>query len=175
MLRIALPKLVARPLAALNLVALNGAVLSLCLGVSAGPASAQGRVATLEQRFTGAERVVVAAASAVSAGWRQTVYGDRIIVTRVLLNVDETFKGAAAEQLWLEIEGGTVDGVTLEVSSVPLMHAGERAVFFLDAAEGNLHRPFLKGQGILKLDKDELVRGSTLHLNQIRSLSLGRR
>ena len=148
---------------------------AVCLGLAAGTVSAQGRNATLEQRFTGAERVVVAEARAVSGGWRQTVYGDRIIVTRVLLNVDETFKGDAAEQLWLEVEGGTVDGITLEVSSVPLMHAGERAVFFLDAAEGNLHRPFLKGQGILKLDKDELVRGSTLHLNQIRSLSLGRR
>jgi hypothetical protein len=159
----------------INTWTLTVCTVAVFIGVSAGTLSAQGRIATLEQRFDGAERVVVAEARTVAGGWRQNAYGDRIIVTRVLLTVDETFKGAAAEQLWLEVEGGTVDGITLEVSSVPLMHAGDRAVFFLDPAEGNMHRPFQKGQGILKLDKDELVRGSTLHLNQIRSLSLGKR
>lgn len=65
---------------------------AVCLGLTAGTASAQARIASLEQRFTGAERVVVAEARTVSGGWRQNVYGDRIIVTRVLLTVDETSK-----------------------------------------------------------------------------------
>jgi hypothetical protein len=148
---------------------------AICIGVSVNGAGAQARIASLEERFAGAERVVVAEARSVSAMWRQNDRGDRIIVSRVLLDVGETLKGASTEQVWMEVDGGTVDGITLEVSSVPLMHQGERAVFFLDSGEGNVHRPFLKGQGILSLDSDEMVRGSSLHLNQIRRMSRGGR
>ena len=146
------------------------AAAAICAGflTSTAPAAAQERIATLEERFTGAERVVVATARSVGGTWRQNIHGDRIIVSRVRLVVDETLKGAPANEVWMEIEGGTIGGWTLEVSSLPLMTAGDRAVFFLNADENNVHHPYLKGQGILDLEGD-MVRGSSLHLNQIRS------
>lgn len=144
------------------------------VAIGATPAMAQTRVASLEERFAGAEQVVVAEAQSVSGGWRQNEHGDRIIVSRVLLRVAESLKGGAARQMWLEIEGGTVDGITLEVSSLPLLKEGDRAVFFLNA-DRDVHRPFLKGQGILTLDDNEMVTGSSLHLNTIRRMSRGGR
>jgi hypothetical protein len=150
-------------------------VFALTLGTVISMSAAPGRIATLEERFTGADRVVLAKTRRVSAAWRRNEYGDRMIVTRALVDVDETLKGAGADQFWLEVEGGTIDGVTLEVSSVPLLHEDDRAIYFLNAAENNLYRPFLKGQGILTLDGDDMVRGSSLHLNQIRSVARSRR
>ena len=148
------------------------AVAALCVSLWVTPVSAQVRVASLEERIAGAREVVVAEAQAVSASWRQNEHGDRIIVSRVLLQVAETLKGSGARHLWLEVEGGTVDGVTLEVSSLPLMQEGDRAVFFLNP-EREVYRPFLKGQGILALDEDGMVEGSSLHLNTIRRMSRG--
>ena len=52
----------------------------------------------------------------------------------------------------LDLEGGTLDGFTLRVSSLPTLVPGERAVFFLDGGNGGYHA-HLKGQGILKLDE----------------------
>ncbi len=138
---------------------------------AAAPAAAQTRIASLEERFAGSEQVVIAEARAVEASWRQNVHGDRIIVSRVLLQVSESLKGSGSRQMWLEVEGGTVDGVTLEVSSLPLIREGDRAVFFLNAMR-DVHRPFLKGQGILPLDENDMVEGSSLHLNTIRRMSV---
>jgi hypothetical protein len=149
-------------------------ILVAFVAIGATPATAQTRVASLEERFAGAEQVVVAEAQSVSGVWRQNDHGDRIIVSRVLLQVAETLKGAGARQIWLEIEGGTVDGVTLEVSSLPQLKQGDRAVFFLNG-DRDVHRPFLKGQGILTLDDNEMVTGSSLHLNTIRRMSRGGR
>lgn len=149
-------------------------VIAACIALGSTSAAAQMRVASLDERFAGAEQVVVAEAQSVSGAWRQNEYGDRIIVSRVLLRVSEALKGGGSRQLWLEIEGGTVDGMTLEVSSLPVLKAGDRAVFFLNA-DRDVHRPFLKGQGILTLDENEMVTGSSLHLNTIRRMARGGR
>ena len=138
---------------------------------AAAPVVGQMRVASLEERFAGSEQVVVAEARNVEASWRQNAHGDRIIVSRVLLQVSESLKGSGSRQIWLEVEGGTVDGITLEVSSLPAIRQGDRAVFFLNAMR-DAHRPFLKGQGILPLDENDMVEGSSLHLNTIRRMAV---
>jgi hypothetical protein len=143
------------------------------LGLTSAVISASERqVATLDERIDGAARVVVATARTVTGSWRENSHGDRIIVSRVLLDVEETLKGAEAATAWLDVDGGTLDGLTLQVSSLPDVRPGERAVFFLAAPAGNVHTPFLRGQGILKLEDDGLVRGTSLHLNEIRSRAL---
>jgi hypothetical protein len=73
----------------------------------------------------------------------------------------------------LELEGGTLDGLTMRVSSLPSLQPGERAVFFLDPGSNGAHRPHRKSLGILKLDRENVVRGSSLHLEDIRRMTEG--
>jgi hypothetical protein len=48
-------------------------------------------------------------------------------------------------------------------------------VFFLDQDENGVAMPHLRGQGILKLNQDNVVTGSSLRLDVIRTLARGRR
>ena len=80
----------------------------------------------------------------------------------------EVYKGTGDSSLVMEVPGGSVDGVTLRVSGQPVVNEGERAVFFLDAEEAGTHKPHLRGQGVLKLDSSNVVRGSSLRLDDIR-------
>ena len=68
----------------------------------------------------------------------------------------------------MEVPGGTADGVTLRVSGQPVVNEGERAVFFLDTEVTGTHKPHLRGQGVLKLDSSNVVRNSSLRLDDIR-------
>lgn len=142
--------------------------------VSTGASS--GRIATLDERIQGSQRVVVASARSVNASWRENTYGDRVIVSSVLLDVEETLKGSATSNaVWMDLEGGTLDGFTLRVSDLPTIHPGDRAVFFLDQGENGISTPHLRGQGIIKLGDDDVVPGSSLRLQDIRGAALQRR
>lgn len=154
-----------------------GAVaLVACVTTSVVVSASGGRIATLDERFAGSQRVVVASARSVEASWMENTYGDRLIVSRVLLDVEETLRGSVTgNALWMDLEGGTVDGITLRVSDLPELKAGERAVFFLDQGVNGVATPHLRGQGILKLGKDNVVSGSSLRLDDIRSLARVRR
>ena len=144
--------------------------MMVCAGVVL--ASAQ-PVASLDERIVGAERVVVARAHSIRAEWLENEYGDRLIVSRIQLQVEETLKGAGAESLRLDLDGGTLDGLTLRVSDLPMLEPGERAVFFLDGASTGAFVPHLRGQGILRLDDQNVVRGSSLRLDDIRAKARG--
>ena len=146
-------------------------VLTLSLGLSllSGLPAAAGQKSSLEDRVAGADSVVVATARSVTSEWRTNEHGDRLIVSRIQLDVSESLKGPASRLMWLEVEGGTLDGFTLQVSSLPLIHAGERGVFFLDSAEGGSHAPHQRGEGIFMLDEENNVRGTTVHLDEFRS------
>jgi len=139
-------------------------------------ASSHGRIATLDERIAGSRRVVVASARSVEPQWRENTYGDRVVVSRLLLDVEETLKGpAGSNAIWMDLDGGTLDGFTLRVSDLPEMKPGERAVFFLDEGDNGVATPHLRGQGILKLEKDDVVTGSSLHLEDIRNVARARR
>jgi hypothetical protein len=142
-------------------------ILGWCCATSVLMASG-GRQVDIPERARGAQKVVVARAGTVTSGWRTNEFGDQLIVTEVSLDVEETLKGTPATLLWMDLEGGTVDGVTLRVSSLPQLTPGERAVFFLDATPSGSHVPHLKGQGILKLDANNVVRGTSLRLDDVR-------
>lgn len=151
-------------------VAVGTAVAVLLL---AGTATAQLIPATLDERITGAERVVVATARSVSARWATNKFGDLLIVSRILLEVNETIKGPPASAAWLDLEGGTLDGLTLIISNLPAVEPGERAVFFLESAQEGVFRPHLRGHGILKLDQNDMVQGTHVPLNEIRGRARG--
>jgi hypothetical protein len=130
-----------------------------------------GRPVDIPERARGAERIVVATAVNVTPSWRQNEHGDQLIVSQVLLQVEETIKGEPDGTALLDLEGGTLNGFTLRVSDLPTLRAGERAVFFLDRTASSAHAPHLRGLGILKLDAGNRVVGSSLRLDDIRRMS----
>lgn len=133
--------------------------------------ASEGRAVPLAERVQGAGVVVVATPVNVAASWRENALGDRLIVSRFQLHVEETLKGTPRNDAAVELEGGTLDGFTLRVSSLPTLVPGERAVFFLDSQTDGTFQPHLKGQGILKLDEQNFVKGSSLSLDEIRRVA----
>jgi hypothetical protein len=126
---------------------------------------------TVEERVKGSDAVVVATARSVTSRWQQNEHGDRVIVSRVQLDVSETLKGRAERTVSMDVPGGSLDGVTLRVSSQAVIAPGDRAVFFLDAPVAGVRGPHMKGQGVLKLDTTDFVRGSTIQLDDIRRVA----
>src|SRR4029078_5010678 len=76
-------------------------------------------------RARNAEQVVVGHVSSVTAVWRDTDYGDRLIFSVLHVAVDETLKGAAQPSIDVEVEGGTIGSLTpprSDLSTVPRVH-----------------------------------------------------
>ena len=130
----------------------------------------EGPAVPIEERARGANRVVVATVGEMTAQRERNEFGDELIVTYATLSVEEAIKGAA-DPVPFAIEGGTVDGITMRVSSLPTLNKGERAVFFLEPGKRGEFRSHLRGQGILKLDAANRVPGSSLTLDEIRRLA----
>ena len=150
----------------------SGAVLiAMLLGGTAGDLSASGQPVPIPDRARGAERVVVAKIADLSATFETNEFGDQLIVSHVRLEVEESLKGSPDPAVDIDVLGGTVGDLTLEVSTLPRLSRGERAVFFLarDQRTGKLV-PHLRGQGILKLDPANRVKGSSLDLPRIKEL-----
>jgi hypothetical protein len=139
------------------------------IGASLRPAAGQEAAAVpLAERSRSAERIVVGQVAAVSPTWQVNDFGDRLIVSLVRVAVSETLKGQPQTTVDVEIEGGTIDGLTLHVSDQATVVPGERAVFYLTRnARGRLV-PHLRGQGLLKLDRSDRVPGTSLTLEMIR-------
>ena len=118
----------------------------------------------------GAKKVVLATVTDVDAAFGENEFGDRLILSQVTLRVDETMKGAPETSIVMSVEGGTVGELTLTVSDMPRMARGERAVLFLDEAKANRggHVPHGRGAGVLKLDADDRVAGTSVSLDDVR-------
>jgi hypothetical protein len=107
--------------------------LVLCAAVISSNATLQGQRAEvpLAEGARGAEQVVVGRVSSVTPVWRDNDFGDRLITSIVRVAVDETLKGPSRPSVEIEIEGGTIDGLTLRVSDLDTFAPGDRAVFYL--------------------------------------------
>jgi hypothetical protein len=147
-----------------------GIAVGMIVTIAAATATAQ-QPTSIQERVRGAARVVVGRVIDTKARYERNEYGDQLIVTYAELAVDEAIKGPAADAVTLELEGGTVDGITLRVSDLPTVSKGERAVFFLKSGRNGTYGPHLRGQGILKLDDHDNVRGSSLSLAEIKRLA----
>jgi len=79
-----------------------------------------------------ADYVVRASVRTVTAEFRTTPNG-RAIFTRVELIVLESIVGTPPQPLVLELLGGTVGEVTMRVEGVPLFHAGDEDILFVQA------------------------------------------
>ena len=145
-------------------------VVGMLAAVPPSLAASGAQPIAIQERARGAAQIVVASVADTTARYERNEFGDELIVTYARLAVEETFKGAAGP-VTLALEGGTVDGITLRVSDLPSLARGERAVFFLTPGRHGEVRPHLRGQGILKLDASNRVRGSSLTLDEIRRLT----
>ena len=120
-------------------------------------------------RARGAGRVVIAAVEDTQPRFDVNEYGDRLIITRAILRVEETLKGSPADVIEMDVEGGTIGDLTLHVSDLPALHRGDRAVFFLAQTATTVHHPQGRGLGIVKLDASNHVAGSTTSLADIKA------
>ena len=122
----------------------------------------------LVDRARGSERVVVGRVTAVNPVWQTNEFGDRLIVSVVSVAVDETLRGPAQQAVDVEVEGGTIGELTLHVSDLETFIPGDRGVFYLRRGSRGSLVPHLRGQGLLKLDRSERVRGSNFTLADVR-------
>jgi hypothetical protein len=122
----------------------------------------------LADRHRGAERVIVGRVAAVNPVWKENEFGDRLIISIVRVTIDETLKGQTQPSIDVEVEGGTIGTTTLRVSDLATFVPGDRAVFYLTRSRRGSIVPYLRGQGLLKLDGTERVAGSTATLTEVR-------
>lgn len=142
----------------------------MTLGLAHAPMAVaqEGPSVPLVERARGAAQIVVGRVASVSPEWRLNDFGDRLIMTVVRVTVDETLKGNAQTAVDVEVEGGTIGGLTLHVSDQQSFTPGERAVFYLARSRRGAMVPHLRGQGTLKLDRTSRVPNSSLTLDEIR-------
>jgi hypothetical protein len=81
----------------------------------------------------------------------------RRIVTQVVVEVRDTWKGTAAGRITVVQPGGERDGIGQRVSGVALLSSGERVVLFLERT-GPYHRVVGLAQGVYRVVP---VEGST--------------
>src|ERR1700736_872915 len=109
--------------------------ISMCavaplLGLSRSAPSTSGVPPTLDELVARAENVFVARVVAQRSTWIDSRAG-RAIVTDVTFAIERTIKGPVYAERSLEFLGGTVGDDTLQVSGMPVFHAGDRDVLFV--------------------------------------------
>ena len=125
------------------------------------------RQAELKSRMKGAERAFVGRVTRISPYMKRTDRGDVLIVSHVEMAVEETLKGAARGTVPMEIEGGTLDGLTMEVSDMPQMKPNLRVVAILTRNARGETVPHQRGAGVLELEQEH-VKNSDLWLDDVR-------
>jgi hypothetical protein len=145
------------------------ALVMVCVAAATLSASS-GRSVDVATRARGSERVVIATVSDVQSRFAVNEHGDRLIVSQVWLNVSEALKGRFESVIGVEVEGGTVGDLTLDVSDMRPMQRGQRAVFFLDSTSTGIHKPHGRGLGIMALDAAGHVENTSLSLNDVKAL-----
>lgn len=145
---------------------------ALAASVLAGGVVAAGPPAELlAQLLRSSQQTIVGTVVETKASRVRNASGDEIIVTRAMIRVSETLKGRRMAWVPLELEGGTLDGITMGVSDLPLLERGDRGVFLVEAAGPGRFAPRGRGAGILKLDENDRLEGLGLSLAEVRSLA----
>ena len=89
-------------------------------------------------------------------------------MSQLSVRVTEHLKGNTPGVVMLEVDGGTVNGVTMKTSDLPVLQPGDNVVFFLDLGPSGEYTPHLRGQGLLRLDNSGTVERSSLSLDEVR-------
>lgn len=142
-------------------------LIALPSTVTAQPAAER---LALVQRLVDARHAVVATVLDVRPSMRSNDFGDEIIVSELALHVGEVLRGGTPATMSIEVEGGTLDGITMKVSDTPQMNRGDRAVFLLRGGPPGRFRLADRGHSILLLDDEDGIRGTGLRLQDVREL-----
>lgn len=106
--------------------------LAVLFALHFSPASATTVVApSFEKLVQRADLIFTGQVISQRAEWRRT-NGQSSIVTLVTFGVRAVHKGRADTTVTLQFLGGTVGGVTLDVSDMPKFTPGERVVLFVE-------------------------------------------
>ena len=145
-------------------------VLSMALTSLPQALEAQVVRADLSERVRGAAQIVVGVVVEVEPVLQENEFGDQLIVSHTTVEVQEVIKGPPnLTTVVLEIEGGILGGRTLLVSDIEPVALDERAVFLVSPGASGANVPYLRGQGILKLDAQNQVIGEPWSLDDIRA------
>jgi hypothetical protein len=145
-------------------------LISATVAMTAAAASSQPAAGPdVAERARRAAHVVVATVRDAQSVFGVNAFGDQLILTNALIQIDETIKGPAATAMMVTVEGGTVGELTLNVSDMPGLSPGEHAVFFLDRTPAGTFVPNGRGRGIVKLDADNRVKDGTLTLEDLKA------
>jgi hypothetical protein len=145
------------------------AVTCLVLSVvGGGPTLASGPAPSIAAEARAAQRIVVATVIEQRPRFHVNQFGDRLIVTDTLMQVEETLKGPRESTVQVTIEGGTIGDLTLHVSDLPSFRLQDRAVLLLDRAATGELVPHGRGLGLLKLDGSDRIDGTALTLADVR-------
>jgi hypothetical protein len=144
-------------------------LVALTSPLSANP---QAERAELARRLRDAQHAVVGTVIDVQPRLQRNRYGDELIVSRVRVQVGEVLRGAAPAEVSVDVEGGTLNGITLKVSHVPEMRRGERAVLLLRSDTAGRYELSEGGMGILPVGEGDTIVGSGLRLDDVRQAAL---
>lgn len=139
------------------------------LAFSGAAEAAPGKAIGLRERLKGAERAVVGRVMSVQPRVVRNEFGDVLIVSRLDVLVEETLKGQSVQRIPVDVEGGTVNGVTLRVSDMPELKRGSRAVLMLSRTRSGHFVPHMRGAGVLELDEQGHVKNTNLWLDDVRA------
>jgi hypothetical protein len=140
----------------------------MCLTVATVSAS-NGPPLDPGERAKGASKVILATVTDVEAAFGENTFGDRLILSHVTMQVDETMKGAHESSVVVTIEGGTVGDLTLDVSDMPKMATGERAVLFLSNVAAGGYVLHGRGSSVVKVGADNRATDANLTVDDIRA------
>ena len=98
--------------------------------------------------------MIVATVCQAEARWDTNQLGDVLIFTRasLCLEPDGALKGSRRPEYVIDIEGGTVGDITLQLAHLPLLRVGDRALFLLERGHGNVYELAGDGLGFFQFD-----------------------
>ncbi len=145
------------------------ALLTIGLTATTAAAKVDGRPPDVAEKARGSGKVVLGTVTDVESEFGENEHGDRLILSRVTVRVDETMKGVHEGSVVVTLEGGTVGDLKLVVSDMPTLQRGNRAVMFLTSTPGGGNRPFGRGAGVVEIGDDDRALESDLTVEDIRA------
>jgi hypothetical protein len=133
-------------------------------------AAAEPTAAALNNGIRRAAFTVVGTVADTRPSRRRSSFGDEVIVTTAIVQVTEQLRGGAPSWLPIEVEGGTIGDITMEVSDTPILHRGDRAIFLIDRLTDGRYVPHDRGRGIARLMSDDRINDSALTLGDVRRM-----
>ena len=143
-------------------------LLTICL-TAITVAAKVGAPPEIGERTKGSAKVVLATVTNVESEFGENESGDRLILSHLTMRVDETMKGPHEAAVVVTLEGGTVGDLRLDVSDMPKLEKGKRAVLFLTSDPDGGYKPHGRGSGVVEIGADNRAKGENLSVDDIRA------